>query len=307
MMYSRFWSISIMIASALLLTAAGSKAAHVTEPRPSSTQPAAAAGVRANEHKIETARGENVGEGQSPRVATTPVENSLIEALNAVRAEVENAYQQYRADQKSWSSPGVLLQIALVVVGALYSLVAYFQLSAINRQGNITKTAADAAIATARTAEQSMIVAQRAYLYLSGVHLKRLDLQNVQITYPIYNGGQTPGVLIGRFIRVTLVDRIPAENPTGSPATIKEGVVIPPSRGEAAVINPQYFIQLVDGEAEQIEDGRLTFFLYGFLMYVDVFGHWHKTGIGAAYSGPLETGKTYFMNFLTQVGYNYFD
>jgi len=307
MKYSQFWSISIVIASALLLTAAGSKAARVTEPRPSSTPTAAAPGVRATEHKIKTARGEDVGEGRSPRVATAPFENSLIVALNAVRAEVENAYQQYRVDQKSWSQPGVLLQIALVVVGALYSLVAYFQLRAINRQGNIAKSGADAAHATAKTAEQSMLLAQRAYLYVSGIRLKRLDVENIQITYPIYNGGQTPGTLIGRFIRVTLVDRIPAANPTGSPAPIKEEVVIPPSRAEPTAINPQYFIQLVDGEADQIENGKRTFFLYGFLMYADIFGHRHKTGLGAAYSGPLEAGKTYFMNFLTQAGYNYFD
>ena len=218
---------------------------------------------------------------------------------SAMAQATEDTYNYYSLAAQAW--PAVAGQIAAIIAAVLVATFTGGLLWTSVKQWKV----ANQGLAETRKA---MIVGQRAYLYVSGIRLKRLDGAKVQVTYPIYNGGQTPGTLTGRFIRVLIVDRIPDENPAKNHAVSRESAIVPANRGlESDVINPPYFIDLIDGEAEDIQKGVKRFFLYGFLLYRDIFDLRHYTWIGAAYDGPLEVGKTYYMGFITKAGYNRFD
>ncbi|MBV8356432.1 MAG: hypothetical protein JO189_00640 [Deltaproteobacteria bacterium] len=102
------------------------------------------------------------------------------------------------------------LTALLVVVGGGYTFVAYRQVGAIGRQADI--------------AERELVIANRAYLYLSGVRLTFLPPSpesNIEITYPVFNGGQTPALFTGDFSRVIVAHRAADIGEIENPATRK--------------------------------------------------------------------------------------
>ena len=115
----------------------------------------------------------------------------------------------------------------LVLVGALQfialivqAFVFYRTLKENQRLNSSTAVAADAAKKSAdvaqqtlREAEKATAVAQRAYLYVSGVRLMRLEQNNIEITYPIYNAGQTPGRFTGELSRANVLQHQPGPRP----------------------------------------------------------------------------------------------
>ena len=180
----------------------------------------------------------------------------------------------------------------LVLVGGGYTFVAYRQLGAIGRQANI--------------AERELVIANRAYLYLSGVRLTFLPPSpesNVEITYPVFNGGQTPALFTGDFSRIIVAYRAADIGDIGNPATRKQTSIIPP-RGEDPM-NAKHWTYLSDDELTDIENGTRKLFFYGFLFYFDVFQYSHKTWFALSYNGSR--GNNMPMAFVTEPGYNRFD
>src|SRR5678809_1422161 len=45
----------------------------------------------------------------------------VLEALRTIAKQNKTAYEQGRADEKSWDSPAVLVNIGLLIVGAVYT------------------------------------------------------------------------------------------------------------------------------------------------------------------------------------------
>jgi hypothetical protein len=184
------------------------------------------------------------------------------------------------------------LTALLVIVGGGYTFVAYRQLGAIGRQADI--------------AERELVIANRAYLYLSGVRLTFLPPSpesNLEITYPVFNGGQTPALFTGDFSRVIVAHRAADIGDIGNPAIRKQTSVIPPRGADA--VNAKHWTYLSDDELADIENGTRKLFFYGFLFYFDVFQYSHKTWFALSYSGPR--GRDMPMGFVTEAGYNRFD
>lgn len=223
------------------------------------------------------------------------------ETEHRARAEKTNAPQEW------WKRPSAT-DWGILVVTLVYTFVSIGLLVA-------TKRTADAAVQTlkavarqADTAERQLAIANRAYLYLSGVSIMRLPESpeaNVEITYPIYNGGSTPAIFIGDYSRLTIARRVSEIGKVENPAMRKQSVVVPPQGGEP--INAKYWDFRTDEEFEQIRKGERQLLFYGFLMYFDVFDIWHKTWFALTYSGPLEAGQKRFMSFVTEPEYNRFN
>src|SRR5690242_1530637 len=128
-----------------------------------------------------------------------------------------------------------ILTFLLVLVGIAYTVVSRCQLRAIGRQTS--------------TAERELVIANRAYLYLSGVHISLYEPQievagdepvyNYVITYPIYNGGQTPALYIGAFARAIVDYKVPQEVSHSALALDRtQNAVVPPRAVEP--LNPHY-------------------------------------------------------------------
>jgi hypothetical protein len=153
------------------------------------------------------------------------------------------------------------------------------------------------------------VIAQRAYLYLSGVRLKRYPENTIVITYPIYNAGQTPATWIGEFCRANVYPLRVYPDPfkRGEVAIIKRSVTIAPTRTDVPALTPTYSIDLTTEEIEAISNQQSQLVLHGFFRYRDIFGRWHDTGFGAAYSGALMPNEQYFMAWIQREGFNWFD
>ena len=187
---------------------------------------------------------------------------------------------------------GLVLTGLLVVVGASYTFVACRQLGAIGWQADI--------------AERELVIANRAYLYLAGVRLPFLPPSpesNIEITYPVFNGGQTPALFTGDFSRVIVAHRAADIGDIGNPATRKQTSIIPPRGGDP--MNAKHWTCLSDDELADIENGTRKLFFYGFLFYFDVFRYSHKTWFALTYSGSR--GNNMPMAFVTEPEYNRFD
>ena len=68
-------------------------------------------------------------------------EQRLVEAIDQLRHQEEVEEEQRHADQKSWNSPAVFLQLGLLLVGFAYTLFAWCQWKAIHRQADISAKA----------------------------------------------------------------------------------------------------------------------------------------------------------------------
>jgi hypothetical protein len=190
--------------------------------------------------------------------------------------------------------PPIWSNWALVIAAAYAARVALKTLGAIHRQADV--------------AAHELVTANRAYLYLSGVRIKRLESSvesNLEITYLVYNGGQTPAMLSGDFSKVTLYRRAYEIPRVGNEVTQRKASVIPP-RG-ADPMNGKHWTMLGDDELDDIRSGNRKLCFYGFLFYQDVFDYWHKTWFALSYNGPLEIGESKFMDFMNEFDFNRFE
>jgi hypothetical protein len=101
----------------------------------------------------------------------------------APKSKRANGIEQFWPPLWSTFLPPFWSNWALVIVAGIAACFALRTLKAIQRQADI--------------AERELVIANRAYLYLSGVRVTFLPStaeSNVEITYPVYNGGQTPPI-----------------------------------------------------------------------------------------------------------------
>ena len=68
-------------------------------------------------------------------------QTSLLEILRTMANQNKTAYEQGRADEKSWKSPSVLVNIVLILVGIAYTIFAALQWRTICRQADIANRA----------------------------------------------------------------------------------------------------------------------------------------------------------------------
>jgi hypothetical protein len=133
-----------------------------------------------------------------------------------------------------WQNLAALLLVIAAIWAGVIAVRTLNRIADQARTGEIAakaaKQSADTAESTLRETEKANAIAQRAYLYLSGVRLKRYPENTIVITYPIYNAGQTPATWIREFRRANVypVRVFPDPFKRGEVAIIKRSVTIAP-------------------------------------------------------------------------------
>jgi hypothetical protein len=280
-------SASILIALALLLSVA--KSVNATS-----------GNLRPNQHEKQTREHADSGEHAQP-VPTVPLslyeasQSALSVSLSALHAEQEARAKDNHPSYEPWYAPEVLAQIVLCVIGALYVYYAAKQWAEIWTQS--------------QTAERELIITNRAYLYLSEVHISlsasETDPEGDErvhkyvITYPIYNGGQTPALYVGSFARTTVDYKPPQKvSPNALALDRTQNAVVPPRGAEP--LNAPYDSFVSEKEFADIRSGKQSLFFYGVLTYFDVFDKERHTWFALRYNGPLGTKMP--MDFITNRG-----
>jgi hypothetical protein len=131
MKHSRTWFALILIASALLLSAASSADALQNE-RDNHTH---------NDHPQQQSE---TAQAQPPVLVPSPAYYAAIlgELRAIVREEIAKDEQEH-ADRKDWNTPAFWVNVFIAIVGAAYTIVAYRQLNAIRRQAKIAQDMLD--------------------------------------------------------------------------------------------------------------------------------------------------------------------
>jgi hypothetical protein len=163
--------------------------------------------------------------------------------------------------------------LLLVVVAIWAGFVAVGTLDQISSQTIAATTAANAVRKSADTTAQELIVANRAYLYLSGMQIVFAEPKSepgadptypYTITYPIYNGGQTPALYISAYARADTFERPPtAVSPAALALDRPQNVIIPPRGAEP--LKPTYDSFLSEEEFFKIRDRAWRLCFYGVL------------------------------------------
>lgn len=95
--------------------------------------------TRPNKHKDASKEVKDSAGNQGKPTSPTAFEKSLIETLRTTNDQIKTASEQYDTSQKSWNSPSMLIQIALVVVGIGYTLFAACQWRATRKLADLER------------------------------------------------------------------------------------------------------------------------------------------------------------------------
>ena len=124
----------------------------------------------------------------------------------------------------------------------------------------------------------------------------------IKITYPIYNGGQTPALFIGDHSRVSVGSG--TADIRGNYTLDRPQTAVVPPRG-AHPLNPSHTSELSYEEFNDVKDRRKTLYFSGVLTYLDMFDKERHTWFTLSYTGPA--GYKFNMAFETAKGLNRFD
>lgn len=259
-------------------------------------------------------------EDQRSQTEKPPVPTGVSVSIAATPAEVTSSP---KGDQPTNNAQGWndwfwqnLTGFLLVLVGIWAARIALSTLDQIAEQtkagtiaANAAKTAAEAAEKNTTVSERTMIIDQRAYLYLSGIRLMLLDDSNIELTYPILNAGKTPAKYTGEFTRANIYpyQHYPDPINRGSVVTIKKGVVVAPALTDESAVKGKYYLVVTPEEIAAIERREVWIIFHGFIRYEDIFGQVSDTGFGVAYTGQLSPKHTLYMDWIQRLGFNWFD
>jgi len=303
---SKRLSVSILVASVLLISEV--KSANSESRNSSSAQ-----------HKRPAAEGPTNSQ-QRTQEPTDPIsvfraaQSTLNEALHVIRAQEETTEKHERPKKDNWDKAAVIADWLLFIVGCCYTYFAWRQWGAIDEQAQTAQKTLDAIKKQAEIADRALLVANRAYLYLSGVRISVYGparetagdepVYKYVIVYPIYNGGQTPALYVGAFARTIVDSKAPQEvSPSALALDRTQNAVVPPRCGEP--LNPPYDSFLSEKELADIQTRQYSLFFYGVLTYFDVFDEERHTWFALRYGGRI--GNNMPMDFVATPGLNRFD
>jgi len=125
---SNTWFALILIASALLLSAAKQGSAASKNPRP-------------NQHEKSPTKLPDAAQQQEEKEFLSTLQSSqaaFLETLRTIERQAKAEREENSPKPETYSSPSVRIQIGLLIVGVVYSILAALQWAAINRQAKIS-------------------------------------------------------------------------------------------------------------------------------------------------------------------------
>jgi hypothetical protein len=293
----------ILIVSALLLSAAS----------PNPTPQSSRVGARKQTEQAEKYQGRAAKKTAiAPTLAPSPTQPAPESRIKFDNPSYED---QWFPPGTFW--PPIWSNFRLAAVGTGAIIAAVCTLKGIYKQARATVVSVQVSRNAVRVANQELVIANRAYLYLSEVIISFSESRTSPgeeprygyvITYPIYNGGQTPALFIGAYPRV-IIDSKPPEGVSKAALVLDkpQSAVVPPRGAEP--LKPHYYCDVSQTELLDIRSGKYKLFFYGVLTYYDVFGKEERhTWFTLSFTGTsADAGKPNPMSFETIDGRNRFD
>jgi len=176
-------------------------------------------------------------------------------------------HEQHATKHRTYNT---VLQVGLLVIGAVYSFLAYQQWQAMN-------TAAD-------LQSKALHVDQRAWVAESDITGKPAKGELYKVTVVFKNTGKTPakqrpGVSASCFRMKEISDPDPdfeKEVVTEAAGNIFTKALIPPNGAFQQELNPIRGQKLTDDDISRLSDPTLVMLVFGKVVYSDIFGceHW---------------------------------
>ncbi len=280
MKLSNTWYALILIASALLLRVAGPSANALQNEKDNQTH---------DDHPQEQSEPAQV---QPPVLVPSPAYYAAIlgELRTIIREELANDKQKH-ADRNDWDTPAFWVSVALAIVGAAYTIIAYRQLNAISVQSVIAAEMARAANKSADVAERQLSRTERPWISFEATkilgtkyivdRIKRLhptlqerpdsltvEIIQISVQYRFNNSGRTPARLVGGDVQLICADpkSLPIEPfyrfiPT--PASL-----LPPGNSAVNSLTVRIFPHTCVRLVRRVD----SLILFGFVQYRDVIG-----------------------------------
>ena len=124
----------------------------------------------------------------------------------------------------------------------------------------------------------------RAYVYVNPQSAFHIDGQGALQVYSVVgNSGQTPALSVERFVGLEVLT--PIQNVTNKLMLRENGVTVLGPRSEIALVKNWSQGELPADQFLQIRNGTLRVYVFGKILYEDVYGTKWKTGFCNSYFG----------------------
>jgi flagellar basal body-associated protein FliL len=203
------------------------------------------------------------------------VVNTIPTPKSQAETEQDRKEHQERATQGWWA---ILLTAIVAFATFLQALFLFFTLRE-------TKKAANAATKGAKVAEDALHIAERAYLSIDQIgFVKPLKIGEVpELKLKIFNTGKTPAQIVDISTNVKVLDEIPPV-PVYSAGRKSQSKQMPiRAGGEHTLANIRGDIITAEQHANVFK-GKKIFFLWGRIIYQDIFKNLMVVGFGVEYA-----------------------
>ena len=210
---------------------------------------------RSDKHKETPKEVKNSAKKQPEK--PTPFQIEILETLRGINNQIKTASEQYDTSQKSWNSPSMWIQIALVVVGIGYTFFAACQWRATRKLADL---------------ERPWIMIEADWPIVSG----RYEMlgQN-HIKWSAINAGRSPAFITRLSVKAEPVPyKLPDKRPQYPDADPFAEFIIAPNGGRHS---SEYLFVVDAGRMAEYHSGTKCIAFYGRIDYHDASKKPHVT------------------------------
>lgn len=216
------------------------------------------------------------------------------------------ADQQSKSDEKSEvrvtdippitlirDKPAFVISVVLGLVGLIGVAISIGTLILTRRQfllaekaAQAAKISADAGTAAVTQAKDTAQRELRAYLLLSGSQIIFMPVQQPTAQVVIKNYGQTPAYKVQQWVGFS-VGRYPLGGPLRDPRSFEPAYsesILGPGGQQTNTISSQ--IPFTQAMVDRLGTPEVTIYIYGIILYEDIFGAAHETKFRLIFGGP---------------------
>jgi len=245
-----------------VLLSGASESLEKADPNSSANPPVA------QKHQATSQKNKTINKTQPPKVGETPSESAIVKALNTLIEKEDIRYKQEKAEENRWWP--ITPSWAIVYVTIIYATIAFFQLRAIARQGDI--------------AERNITHLERPWLIVKHHELDNwgiyVDARNpgapfdVRVRWSATNFGRSPAFLINVFVSLICMPfPIPSEQPNYERFRDFAEYPIPPNDSHSS----ESWLTITDEDVKEIKAHKRCIVFYGLLKYNDPIAQGHTT------------------------------
>lgn len=208
--------------------------------------------------------------------------------------------------QRTTSDPVALYTLVLAIFTGLLVIVSAIQGAFLLRADKTARITANAAAESARVAKDTLHLANRAHLQFDNWRIGDFQPKQVPVvSFDVLNSGHTAAELVGFRAAYTDTDPPPPTPEHQIPIGPKHGLVRPSEKGMLMSFEAE---RPISEEAFQaIVSFNRAVYVWGELIYKDIFGDEHRTGFGIELWLARSANGGWDAYPIDKPGYNYAD